>query len=890
MKINGLRSVCLLAVAALAAGCADGASEDVKSKTPCTANACKDTVTLRLCENGSFTNDVDCPLGCVNDACVQNACTMNTCADSLTLAQCVNGTVYNVACANGCENGMCKTAPGNTCIQSVCQDVNTLLNCVNGVQTPTACPYGCENGNCKSACTADVCKDGGTLSMCDNGVATDVACPLGCSAGKCNTACISDFCRDSSILMVCDEGTIRPTNCVYGCANDKCNSIGGACTESAVSCDGAYVQTCIGGQWVKAATACENGCEDGVCKGSNPPSGPKCTGGYEECDSTCKVTDGRTCAQACKDEYQSDVCCTDDTNKIYCEDPGVIPDSMTCSEYEATGKSCKLTDGTSCADYCSSLGYNTCCVDAKAGKIDCSCAGPTETCDETTYKESCDGNTGHYCDGGEIVDFSCDASAPCAVNATSGIADCVQSCKAGDADSVYCYDYYGMAYVAYPMHCEKTTTGKYGYFLDGSSYEVCEAGCTPGVGCDSVTPSCTNNDLQCSGNVLEICKNGTWTTQETCKNGCANNACKPDTTTCTNNDLQCNGNVLEICKNGNWTTQETCKNGCANNACKPDTTTCTTGDFQCNGKDLELCVSGTWQFQETCKNGCENNACKPDTTTCTNNDLQCNGDDLEICKNGSWTTKETCKNGCADGACKSNVTVPDPTGGEKGDACDDSYVEGCNGQKAQYCNTSGKVDELNCASYSGYSCHVVNKDGEAYSGCMADEDKCTKEGDTTTTCFAYSIYGNVQFERTCYPATDGGFYFVTTAPLQQCEGSCNAEGTACGEVESCNASTYKESCDGNTGYYCANGTVDTITCNSSAPCKMNASTQMVDCAASCTAGSSTSYYCYYNASYDVYEAYPQNCQKATDGTYGLFIDYDNYDICNSTCSTSAGCN
>lgn len=892
MKINGLRGACLLAVVAMAAGCADGASEDVKAVTSCTANVCKDTVTLRLCENGVFGKDVDCPLGCVNDACVQQACTMNTCADSLTLAQCLNGQVYNIACPNGCENGMCKTAPGNTCIQSVCQDANTLLNCVNGVQTPTPCPYGCDNGNCRAACTADVCKDGGTLSICDNGIAKDVACDLGCTAGKCNTACLADFCRDSSILMMCDEGQIRPVSCPYGCANDKCNTKEGACSENSVSCDGAYVQTCLNGNWVKASTPCEEGCENGVCKGNGPSedctngekrcdgnnlltcknnswttekcdkgcennaciggsTGPKCTGGYEECDSTCKVTDGRTCAAACQDEYQSDVCCMDDTN-IYCEDPGSIPDSMTCSEYESSkNTTCKLTDGTTCADYCTSQGYDTCCVNLKQGMIDCSCKGstPAETCDEKTYKESCDGNTVHYCSGGEVVEFACDASTPCAVNATSGIADCTQPCKAGDADSVYCYDYYGLGimFAEVPMVCQKTTTGSYAYFLNSAESKDCEAGCTAGVGCDASAPACTNGDLQC------------------------------------------NGNKLEVCSEGAWTTKENCTNGCENKACKSSTSTCTTGDLQCNGNKLELCVNGTWSEQKTCENGCENKACKDAPTTCTNDELQCNGNVLEICTGGAWTTKETCKNGCADGACNPDVTVPEPTGGNEGDPCDAStYVEGCDGQTIQYCYNS-KVDYVDCSA-SGLTCHVLSQNGTAYADCFDDSMKCTTPGETgVAMCYEYGYYGDVTFSHNCYPATDGGAYYAIDWDGQktQCEGECNAEGTACAEVETCSESTYTEYCDGNTGYYCSDGKVKTLTCSSSsAPCRVSSVSGAADCASSCTKGTASKYYCYnYGSTY----AIPENCEETTSGGYAWFLDYNNAKVCSGSCSETAGC-
>lgn len=86
------------------------------------------------------------------------------------------------ACANGCENGVCKSDP---CAGVVCTQAPTPV-CVNGTMrrtyaaagvcqdgnctyTPTdeACAYGCENGACKwSGCAAGMCAiPAGTFQM-----------------------------------------------------------------------------------------------------------------------------------------------------------------------------------------------------------------------------------------------------------------------------------------------------------------------------------------------------------------------------------------------------------------------------------------------------------------------------------------------------------------------------------------------------------------------------------------------------------------------------------------------------------------------------------------------------------------------------------------------------
>lgn len=159
-------------------------------------------------------------------------------------------------------------------------------------------------------------------------------------------------------------------------------------------------------------------------------------------------------------------------------------DYVDCDEY-----GCVMDDaGTKCSDYCKSQGESGCYVDPAAKKFGCGempsggSSSGGDSCDEKTYKESCNGNIGLYCYEGEETEFKCDSSAPCAVSAASGIADCAQTCKAGDADSVYCYSYGGSVF-AIPMHCEKTTTGSYGYFLDSEKYTPCTNGCTDGVGC-----------------------------------------------------------------------------------------------------------------------------------------------------------------------------------------------------------------------------------------------------------------------------------------------------------------------------------------------------------------------------------------------------------------------
>ena len=910
MKMSGLKSLWLIAVAAVIAGCADSASEDVPGK--CEANVCKDNKVLNECVDGVF-QETECRFGCANDACV--VCTASYCADNMTLAKCENNTISMVPCPNGCENNACKDDPGGACVQSVCKDSNVLLQCDNGVQTEITCPYGCDGNACKSACTEDVCKDDNTLSMCNDGVSTDVPCPLGCAAGKCNTAsCTADFCRDDSILMVCVNGQAQAVPCPYGCSNNQCNTAGETCTEGAKQCNGNNLLTCKNNAW--SSEPCANGCENNACKTNGEVVVPTPTGGKlgDNCDANtyvegcngqvvqycyegkvdevdCSASAGVSCHVLSQDgNAYAD--CFDDSMK--CNNPGEKGVEM-CYTYGYYGD---ITFTHNCYAATDGGAYYTIDWDADYEMCDGSCNTEGTACGEGTVVtgdyEICGSDCTLQSTGQSCTDYckSKNSSSICVLD-SEGYIECSDPCTADTVGSIknHCEDYtsYDYGYILFDLVCTQVGSS-YAYITNFDNYDTCPNGCNAdNSGCAGGTPTtCTNGMLQCNGNRLEVCSGGSWTLQENCANGCENNACKDAPTTCTSGSLQCNGNRLELCVNGSWTLQENCANGCENNACKDAPATCTNDDLQCNGNRLEVCSGGAWTLKENCANGCENKACKDAPATCTNDDLQCNGNDLQICSNNAWVLKETCANGCENKACKASVVVPDPTGGNVGDNCDDTYVEGCDGQVVMYCNSSSKIASLDCSAQAGFSCHVLSKNGEAYANCYDDSMKCTTPGEKDVNlCYEYGSYGEITFSHQCYPATDGSAYYEIDwdGAYERCDHGCNNDGTACGELEFelCGSDCTLQS-GGTCVEYCQAQ-------NSSSVCVLD-SDGYIECSDPCTAskvGDVKNSCVDYSSDGLGYILFDVVCTKV-GSSYAYITDYDNYSTCDNGCNAAGtGC-
>ncbi|MBI4173182.1 MAG: hypothetical protein HY519_00510, partial [Candidatus Aenigmarchaeota archaeon] len=77
---------------------------------------------------------------------------------------------------------------------------------------------------------------------------------------------------------------------------------------------------------------------------------------------------------------------------------------------------------------------------------------------------------------------------------------------------------------------------------------------------------------------------------------------------CQPGKLRCSGSALETCTGGSWALNETCVEGCANNACVYKET-CREGAQRCSQNRLQRCANAAWQTAEYCWLGCDGNAC-----------------------------------------------------------------------------------------------------------------------------------------------------------------------------------------------------------------------------------------------------------------------------------------
>ena len=458
---------------------------------PCTTNA--DEASAWKCESGKCVHYTVCYEGLLS-------------CDGNTVLQCTKGAKENLwkkstdCAADGkvCRAGKCVDGGGSSQGGKITCD-----------------EYESQYGECQmksGGSCADYCRSQGS-DKCyvdlDEGV-------IDCGEGG----------SSSGDYMTCDEVDEQFAS-QGGCVLDSGEKCQDACKDE--GSDVCYISMADG------ALLCED-------PGGSSSSGEKCD--LYDCGST-KFENNQTGTQICADEgqFSSPVC---DAEGLYCMKREASKDS-TCSDGETaytyqktdgttgsgcfvvgTSSSCLTASGTpsgggddtiyDCSDemyqgktlsegFCDAAKPVAICVPCNEEKLWCvdqataskvigqsgsavgletGCEGGSssggDSCDEKTYKESCNGNTGLYCYQGKETTFSCDASAPCAISASSGIADCATTCKAGDADSVYCYKE-GSSYYAIPMHCEKTTSGSYGYFLDSVQYTPCSAGCTNGVGC-----------------------------------------------------------------------------------------------------------------------------------------------------------------------------------------------------------------------------------------------------------------------------------------------------------------------------------------------------------------------------------------------------------------------
>ena len=104
--------------------------------------------------------------------------------------------------------------------------------------------------------------------------------------------------------------------------------------------------------------------------------------------------------------------------------------------------------------------------------------------------------------------------------------------------------------------------------------------------------------------------------------------------------------------------------------------------------------------------------------------------------------------------------------------CADDYVAHCKDNISYTCHQN-RLREADCGAYSSpHQCKMVDGDAE----CLADDDKCTKEGEERiVSCNASS---QKEFVDVCTAVEDGSLYYIREGS-RNCMSGCNTEGTAC---------------------------------------------------------------------------------------------------------------
>ncbi len=804
-------------------GCDAGACKEA-----CTANFCRDASNLMVCNADGSMSLTNCPYGCDAGACKTSA---GACTDGAvqcngnSLNVCVNGAWVERACANGCENGACiGEEPKCENGAKECVDGNTARVCVAGDWNVTACTNGCENGACVTA-PVDACTTGSkkcddkTVMNCVDGkwVAGDV-CDDICLNGACanardlpkeGDACDENFkeiCAGNTGYY-CSQGQValldcagHDLDCVVRAADDYAD-----CSEACKAGDPA-IGECVSYMGYPLAVTynceattdggyayfqgdyefCEVSCSEGKC--SDDPQ-PPVDVTYELCSDDCSLQDGRTCAEACKEESATSTCVLDSDNYIECSEacskagdttPVCITSQGTgyllnqvCtdvdgkllyitdySDYSACANGCNPA-GTACeggsvpstctegAVQCSGKTVQTCTngawVDSKTCDVACKdgkCSDPSvvptvgDNCDDSLV-EICDGNTGYYCNEGTVATIECDSDAPCAVRAADNYSDCAETCKAGDQPKGECVSYMGYP-LAVAYNCEKTEDGGYAYFM--GDYQFCESSCSAGI-CDGQAPAtCTEGAKQCSGKTVQVCTNGAWVDGNTCDEKCSNGECVAAGNVPTVGDV-CDENFTEMCDGD---TGYYCSGG-------------QVAALDCGGNGY-VCAARASDGYVDCVNTCKA------------------GDQpMGVCRNYMgypMAVQYTCEK-TSDGSYAYFIS-------DDYELCSVTCVEGVCSDKVVY-----NLCPDSCQIEGGQSCADACKAESATSTCVLDSDNyiecseaCSKAGNTSPVCITSQGTGYL-LNQVCTDVDGKLLYITDYSDYSACANGCNAAGTAC---------------------------------------------------------------------------------------------------------------
>ncbi|MBW2276034.1 MAG: hypothetical protein JRF63_01000, partial [Deltaproteobacteria bacterium] len=698
-------------------GCENQTDDDICGGDPCEGVTCTtppddfcvdgDTVreheTEGFCSNGicEYTfADVYCPYGCTSGLCDPPDCTSGTCCDAGFFRPdtyvCSTWSEYQ------CTGNWCGADPQSRSVSQYCSGSSATCSGSINFGGWTAI------GNCT---TDELCQSDDSDAWC-------MYCDFGCSGGACEgdpcegVTCDtppSDYCADANNLTVYDvPGTCSGGICSYTTHNEYCSF---GCTAGSCDgdpCDGVTCNappspicidantrrtydstgTCVDGtcEYGHTDVACEYGCTLGVCDPPDCSSGPCCTGGHFDpdssaCDSWLEVSCSntscggdpreRTVTQYCSgaselcegsivnggwtstgDCVSADQYCDTDTVSAWCVDCEFGCSGGACQPDPCEGVNCTTPPANFCADADNLTVYD----------VPGTCSGGT--CSYTTHNEFCSfGCTAGSCDGDPCQGVTC-LSPP------------ADSCV--DADTLRVYSSPGTCTDGLCDYSYTDSNCTYGCDSGACNPPECASGpcCSGGflqgtsVSCDSwVEYGCTSCDCGADGrsrNVTQYCNGAV----PTCSGSIVPDSWTPGAA-CTASQI-CESDSL-----GAWCTD--CPFGCTGGACDSDPCegiTCFTppANFCADADNLTVydvpgtCSGGVCSYtthNEFCAFSCTGGSCDGDPCL----GVTCLSPPADYCVDSDTVREYSSPGTCTDGICDYSYTDTACTYGCEFGAC-----------------------------------------------------------------------------------------------------------------------------------------------------------------------------------------------------------------------------
>ena len=714
--------------------------------------------------------------------------------------------------------------------------------------------YGCDNGSdddgldCSDGVYRAVCVDSKHMMYCDIATMTEMA-----------KVCEGDF--------TCTEDANGVAECVDPNAPEPKPTV---CTDGAVQCNGDYVQTCENNAWKDAASACEHGCENGVCKAA-PIDNPDCNNGEKQCNAD--NSNVQNCANgqwvdadpAC--EYGcEDGACKEAPVDVECTEEGATQ----CNEDSSNVQTC--TDGRWVDD---EPACNFGCEDGV-------CKEPVPECDtEGATQCNADNSNVQTCTDGSWVDLlpacnygcedgACKAAPPVKECETEGATQCaeetVQTCTDGqwvNADSACQYGCVDGACKPEPVCGDGEINGD----------EECDGTQLNSKTCNDLKPM-SSGTLACDPATCKFVTDGCILPEEGAK-------CDPDKFV-----ESCDGSKVIFCYNG---TVINGKYDCADY----EGTACIVVDMGKGGFYAD-CMS---EEQKCDKVGETSKACGNDDGYPYSGTLICalgnDGNNYNV-----LTKADYCGEGdFADApSCLAETGECGKLSEKEGTACDSETQEyECDGADViLYCNKN-VWNAYTCPELIRDDTKCVSMGGDIGDNCLL---ACTMPSDPESeisVCSDDSYYGPQSITGVCTAAPDGsGNYLVQTEYEVDCAHNCDAATGECIKI----VDNEGESCD----YYefeasCAAGEI-AVNCDDwdevvvAEQCKTGSSCHIVDefaeCLSACTNPGTTSSVCesIIFMGYDFSTTYHTTCETLDGGNFEVMTS----ESCNNGCNEAGdGC-